>query len=104
MLDATRDGRQEFRFLGGRACLDFTATLGERWGRQAERLGTPHDLASWLAEAGLSEEPPAATWQDLAQAHTLREAVPDNQARMGASPARAPGLISNGLRSPAGSG
>ena len=75
MIDASRDGRREFRFLGGRACLDFTATLGERWGRQAERLRTPQDLASWLVEAGLADQPPAASGQDLAHARTLREAV-----------------------------
>ena len=75
MIGASRDGRQEFRFLGGRACLDFTATLGERWGRQAERLRTPQDLASWLVEAGLADQPPAASGQDLAHARTLREAV-----------------------------
>jgi len=75
VIDAPRNGRQEFRFLGGRACLDFTATLGERWGRQAERLRAPQDLATWLAAAGLADQPPAAAWQDLARARTLREAV-----------------------------
>jgi predicted RNA-binding Zn ribbon-like protein len=75
VIDASRNARQEFRFLGGRACLDFTATLGERRGRQAERLRTPQDLATWLVAAGLADQPPAAAWQDLARARTLREAV-----------------------------
>jgi hypothetical protein len=60
---------------GGRPCLDLTATVGERRGRRAERLRIPQDLASWLVEAGLADELPAASRQDLAQARTLREAV-----------------------------
>jgi predicted RNA-binding Zn ribbon-like protein len=70
----TGDGERGFRFLGGRACLDLIATAGERE-RRAERLRTPQDLASWLVEAELADEPPAASRQDLAHARTLREAV-----------------------------
>jgi predicted RNA-binding Zn ribbon-like protein len=75
VLHTPGDGEQGFRFLGGRPCLDLTATVGERWGRQAERLRTPRDLASWLVAAGLADQPPAASRQDLAHARTLREAV-----------------------------
>jgi predicted RNA-binding Zn ribbon-like protein len=71
----TADGELGFRFLGGRPCLDLTATVGERWGRQAERLRTPQDLASWLVAGGLADQPPAASRQDLAHARTLREAI-----------------------------
>jgi predicted RNA-binding Zn ribbon-like protein len=71
----TGDGELEFRFLGGRPCLDLTATLGERRGRRAERMRTPQDLARWLVAAGLADQPPAASRQDLAHARTLREAV-----------------------------
>jgi predicted RNA-binding Zn ribbon-like protein len=71
----TGDGELEFRFLGGRPCLDLTATVGERWGRQAERLRTPQNLATWLMASGLADQPPAASRQDLAHARTLREAV-----------------------------
>jgi predicted RNA-binding Zn ribbon-like protein len=74
VLHVSADGARGFRFLGGRACLDLTATAGERE-RRAERLRTPQDLASWLVEAGLADEPPAASRQDLAHARTLREAV-----------------------------
>lgn len=74
MPHPTGDGERGFRFLGGRACLDLTATAGERE-RRAERLRTPQDLASWLVEAELADEPPAASRQDLAHARTLREAV-----------------------------
>jgi predicted RNA-binding Zn ribbon-like protein len=72
VLDASGDGERGFRFLGGRACLDLTATGG---GRRAERLRTPQDLASWLVGAGLADELPAASRRDLAHARTLREAV-----------------------------
>jgi predicted RNA-binding Zn ribbon-like protein len=69
------DGELEFRFLGGRPCLDLTATVGERQGRPVERLRTPQDLATWLVAVGLADQPPAASRQDLAHARTLREAV-----------------------------
>ena len=75
MPGASPDGRQAFRFLGGRPCLDLTATLDQRRGRRAERLRTPQDLATWLVAAGLADHPPAASGQDLAQARTLREAI-----------------------------
>lgn len=74
MLQVPADGERGFRFLGGRACLDLTATAGGRE-RRAERLRTPQDLASWLMQARLADEPPAASRQDLAHARTLREAV-----------------------------
>lgn len=65
-----------FRWRGGRAVLNFTATVGERWGRSFERLRSPADLARWLVEAGLGS--PAVTlpsdWQ-LAAARELREAL-----------------------------
>jgi predicted RNA-binding Zn ribbon-like protein len=69
------DSDNGFRFQGGRACLDLAATVGERRGRQLERLLTPDDLASWFVAAGLAEEPPTVTRQDLAHARTLREAI-----------------------------
>jgi predicted RNA-binding Zn ribbon-like protein len=59
-------------FLGGRVCLDLTATGGD-W--RAERLRTPQDLARWLVRAGLADELPAASRRDLARARMLREAV-----------------------------
>jgi predicted RNA-binding Zn ribbon-like protein len=71
----TGNGELEFRFLGGRPCLDLTATVGERWRRQAERLRTPQGLARWLVAAGLAGQPPVASRQDLAHARTLGEAI-----------------------------
>ncbi len=75
MFQASDTTRYGFRFRGGRACLDLTATVGERWGQQIERLRTPQDLARWFAEAGLAEQPPAVSRQDLAHVRTLREAI-----------------------------
>jgi predicted RNA-binding Zn ribbon-like protein len=88
---STGDGELGFRFLGGRPCLDLTATVGERWGRQAERLRTPQDLATWLMAAGLADEPPAASRQDLAHARTLREAIYQTIKRRTASRPPGPG-------------
>jgi predicted RNA-binding Zn ribbon-like protein len=86
VLHVSADGARGFRFLGVRACLDLTATAGERE-RRAERLRTPQDLASWLVAAGLADEPPAASRQDLAHARTLREAVYQTiKRRMGGQP------------------
>jgi predicted RNA-binding Zn ribbon-like protein len=75
VLHAADGAVRGFRFVGGRACLDLAATVGERWGRRAERLCTPQDLATWLVAAGLTDELPTTSRQDLAHARTLREAV-----------------------------
>ena len=74
MLQRSGNGEPGFRFLGGRPCLDLTATAGEP-GRRAEQLRTPRDLASWLVKAGLADQPPATSRRDLAHARTLRDAV-----------------------------
>ena len=49
-----------FHWKSGRLSLDFVATVGERWRRSFERLLGPEDLARWLVESGLLEEPPSA--------------------------------------------
>jgi predicted RNA-binding Zn ribbon-like protein len=72
VLDGSGHGERAFGFLGGRTCLDLTATGGER---RAERLRTPEDLARWLMQAGLADQPPAVSLRDLADARTLRGAV-----------------------------
>jgi predicted RNA-binding Zn ribbon-like protein len=74
VLQLSGEGEPGFRFLGGRPCLDLTATAGEP-GRRAEQLRTPLDLASWLVMAGLTDQPPATSRRDLAHARTLRDAV-----------------------------
>ncbi|BBA95304.1 hypothetical protein RVR_110 [Actinacidiphila reveromycinica] len=67
-----------FRFVGGRVCLDFVATLGKRHTDPVERLPDPAALARWFAEAGLlpsGTAPPQVGAPGLAQARVLREAL-----------------------------
>ncbi|HUY50993.1 MAG TPA: ABATE domain-containing protein [Streptosporangiaceae bacterium] len=67
--------RGEFRFRGGRLCLDFVATLAGRYRGGTERLGDPADLGRWLRLAmPLDSDAPAAS-DDLRQAVELREAI-----------------------------
>jgi predicted RNA-binding Zn ribbon-like protein len=65
----------EFHFKSGRLCLDFAATVGERWRRSFERLRDPSDLGRWMVEAGLLEREPQVTAPQLAAARRLREAI-----------------------------
>jgi len=68
-----RDG---FRFRGGRIALDLTASLvGRKRAQPTDLLGTPADLARWLAAAGLGPVTPPPEPADLAAAHELREAI-----------------------------
>jgi predicted RNA-binding Zn ribbon-like protein len=72
------EGGTDFRFVGGRVCLDFVATLGKRHTGPVERLPGPAALARWFGEAGLL--PPGAGVPQvgaggLAQARVLREAL-----------------------------
>lgn len=67
-----------FRFVGGRVCLDFVATLGKRHTDPVERLPEPAALARWFGAARLL--PPGAAVPQvgaagLAQARVLREAL-----------------------------
>jgi predicted RNA-binding Zn ribbon-like protein len=79
-LPRTADGEDtaDFRFIGGRICLDFVATLGKRHAGPVERLRDPASLAQWFGEAGLrspAAEVPRVGDEGLAQARVLREAV-----------------------------
>lgn len=68
-----RDG---FRFRGGHNAIDLPATLQARLkSTPRELLKTPHDLARWLAAAGLASAPLDTTESDLALARSLREAI-----------------------------
>jgi predicted RNA-binding Zn ribbon-like protein len=74
-----------FHWESGRLCLDFVATVGERWRRSFERLLTPHDLARWMAETGILTPPPDASARQLAAGRALREAI-NRLARPGIAP------------------
>jgi predicted RNA-binding Zn ribbon-like protein len=65
----------QFRFLSGRASLDLSATVGERWRRNFERLRTPHDLSRWIKESGLLSSAPTTTAEDLERSRLLRDAI-----------------------------
>ena len=64
-----------FHWSAGRLCLDFVATVGERWRRSFERLSCPEDLARWLVESGMLHEPPLVAEEELQAARSLREAI-----------------------------
>lgn len=70
------EDRDGFRFRGGSAVLDLTATLRARTTPTPhELLAAPQDLDRWLVSAGLIASSPGATAQNLAAACALREAV-----------------------------
>ncbi|MCO6005449.1 ABATE domain-containing protein [Actinoallomurus purpureus] len=65
----------DFRFRGGRLCLDFAATLGGRYREPVERLAVPADLGRWFRLAlSLPADLPAQP-RGLDDARALREAV-----------------------------
>jgi predicted RNA-binding Zn ribbon-like protein len=64
-----------FHWKSGRVCLDFVATVGERWRRSFERLLGPEDLARWLVDSGLLPEPPRVSERQLRSGRLLREAI-----------------------------
>ncbi|MCB1033752.1 MAG: ABATE domain-containing protein, partial [Acidobacteria bacterium] len=69
----TRGG---FKFRADRLALDFAATLAKRFHDEPEDLlATPEDLGRWLMMAGLAEEDPLPTDEDLAAARALRESL-----------------------------
>ncbi len=79
--------REELRFhwKSGRLCLDFVATVGERWRRLFERLLEPEDLARWMVGSGMLREPPQVSARQLAAGRVLREAI-NQLARPGVVP------------------
>lgn len=74
-----------FHWKSGRVCLDFVATVGERWRRSFERLIEPEDLARWCIESGLLAQPPNVSGRQLAAGQALREAI-NRLARPGLEP------------------
>lgn len=74
-----------FHWKSGRICLDFVATVGERWRRSFERLLGPEDLARWCVESGLLTQPPGVSSRQLAASRELREAI-NRLARPGVEP------------------
>jgi predicted RNA-binding Zn ribbon-like protein len=85
ILDDLPPEELEFHWKSGRLCLDFVATVGERWRRSFERLCTPQDLARWIVGTGMLDTPPSVTGSQLAAGRTLREAI-NRLARPGIEP------------------
>jgi predicted RNA-binding Zn ribbon-like protein len=84
-LDDLPSEELEFHWKSGRLCLDFVATVGERWRRSFERLRTPEDLARWIVLTGMLDVPPAVSASELTAGRTLREAI-NRLARPGIEP------------------
>ncbi|MCA1690624.1 MAG: ABATE domain-containing protein, partial [Actinobacteria bacterium] len=75
VIDDLPEHELAFHWKGGRLCLDFVATVGERWRRSFERLRTPADLGRWIAAAGWSGTPTRVSSAELDAARELREAI-----------------------------
>jgi predicted RNA-binding Zn ribbon-like protein len=67
--------KYDFRFRGGRLCLDFAATLGGRYRGGVERLRTQADLGRWFRLALSLDHDVPTTAQSVAGAYELREAI-----------------------------
>jgi predicted RNA-binding Zn ribbon-like protein len=74
-----------FHWKSRRVCLDFVATVGERWRRSFERLLGPEDLARWLVQSRMLQEPPHVTARQLESGRSPREAI-NRLARPGVEP------------------
>jgi predicted RNA-binding Zn ribbon-like protein len=75
LLDDLPADELAFRFSSGRLCLDFVATVGERWRRSFERLRAPEDLGRWFVEALMLDVAPRVGRHELDEARELREAI-----------------------------
>jgi predicted RNA-binding Zn ribbon-like protein len=75
LLDDLPAEELRFHFKSGRLCLDFVATVGERWRRCFERLRVPEDLGRWLVEASLLAAAPRVEQSQLEDARRLRESI-----------------------------
>ncbi|TYB63833.1 hypothetical protein FXF51_22455 [Nonomuraea sp. PA05] len=65
----------DFTFISGNLGLDLSGTVGHRRGARLDLLATPADLARWTAAAGLLDDRPDVSDDDLAEARALREAI-----------------------------
>lgn len=64
-----------FPFSGGRLCLDFVGTVGQRTTIGYDRLRGPDDLARWVVAAGIVDRPPRVDAGGLTVARRLRESI-----------------------------
>ncbi len=64
-----------FKWVGGTASVNFTATVGQRLRNAFERLREPGDLSRWFREAGLSDALVEVSEEEWAEARVLREVL-----------------------------
>lgn len=65
----------EFRFRGGRPCLDFAATVVGRHREPVDQLSTAGEVGRWFQQAGLIAELPEVRNSEIATVGELREAI-----------------------------
>lgn len=75
-----------YSFVSGNLALDFAGTLRHRRTHPSDLLASPADLAAWAVDAGLLDEPPAASQATLSDAIALREAIYRLATRTGRGP------------------
>lgn len=75
MRASLSDDDLAFRFLAGRLSLALTATVGERWRRNFDRLRVPSDLTRWCREAGILSVSVSVSEEELETARQLRESI-----------------------------
>lgn len=93
-LDDLPPAELAFHWKSGRLCLDFVATVGERWRRCFERLRTAEDLERWIVATELLGAPVAVSTAQLEWARELREAI-NRLARPSVAPRRGDRLLLN---------
>jgi predicted RNA-binding Zn ribbon-like protein len=68
-------GDVEHDFVTGNLALDYVATVAARGTTHLEHLVGPDDLAEWIAQAGIVDDPVAVTPAGLERAKAVREAL-----------------------------
>jgi predicted RNA-binding Zn ribbon-like protein len=68
-------GDVQHEFVTGNLALDYVATVAERGTTHDEHLVAPEDLAEWIEQAGIVDDPVAVTPAGLERAKAVREAL-----------------------------
>lgn len=72
-LVTCQTGDAMFDFISDRPVLDFLPTLAARGTAEEEKLRDPDDLATWVRESGIVDDPGPVSHDDLERARTARE-------------------------------
>ena len=68
-------GDVQHEFVTGNLALDYVATVAERGTTRDEHLVAPEDLADWIEQAGIVDDPVEVTPAGLERAKAVREAL-----------------------------